>query len=79
MAIRRSLFAYSALAILALAAEPAFAVRLSSLTLSQGQLTPAFQGAQLNYTATVDASVAQIRVTARAAGMGTTQIGIAHV
>jgi hypothetical protein len=71
MAIRRSSFAYSAVALLALATEPAFAVRLSSLTLSQGQLTPSFQGAQLNYTATVDATVAQIRVTARAAGIGT--------
>ena len=71
MAVRRSLLAYCAFTVLALAGEPAFAIRLSSLALSQGQLTPAFQGTQLNYTATVDSTVAQIRVTARAAGIGT--------
>jgi arylsulfatase A-like enzyme len=71
MAIRRSLLAYGALVVLALAGEPAFAITLRSLTLSQGQLSPSFQSAQFNYTATVGSTVTQIRVTALAAGIGT--------
>jgi arylsulfatase A-like enzyme len=71
MAIRRSLFAYGALVVFALGADTAFAITLRSLTLSQGQLAPSFQGAQLNYTATVSSSVAQVRVTVTAAGIGT--------
>jgi arylsulfatase A-like enzyme len=72
MAIRNLPAACCALLFAAFAAQPAFAVRLNSMSIQTAQLTPAFQGSRSNYTAAVAAEVTQVRIVAVPAGFRST-------
>jgi arylsulfatase A-like enzyme len=70
MLARGFLLASCLLLLLAPASTTMFAARLSSLTLSAGQLSPAFESRTFNYTATVASPVKAIRVTVVAPYVG---------